>query len=103
MRQLHYQDRQSLDDDVRHLHAADGQCHHALAGTAVDEALLQAINHLTLREVRHEIHGILAPAQEGPAALVYQVLPQVLFPSFGCFELVLGGEWGQVLEVPLNA
>lgn len=40
-------------------------------------------------------HGILAPAQKGPAALVYQVLPQALFPSFACFEIVLGGEWGK--------
>lgn len=37
--QLHDQDRERLDDDVRHLHTADGQGHHALAGTAVDKAL----------------------------------------------------------------
>lgn len=55
VRQLHYQDRQCLDDDVGHLYAADGQGHHTLAGTTVDEALFQAVNHLTLTEARYEI------------------------------------------------
>lgn len=53
--QLHYQDRQCLDDDVGHLHTADGQGHYALAGTAVDKALFQAVNHLTLRDERYKI------------------------------------------------
>ena len=44
----HNQDGQRLEDDVGHLHAAHGQGHHTLAGTAVDEALLQAVHHLSL-------------------------------------------------------
>lgn len=48
MRQLNYQDWQSFDDNIRHLNAADRQCHHTLAGTAEDQPMLQAINHLPL-------------------------------------------------------
>lgn len=97
VRQLHHQDRQRLDDDVRHLHAADGEGHHALAGTAVDEALLQAVDHLALWEARR-----LRPRPQGQRT----VHPGVPCTSPGLISLAssgrLHGGWGRSLGWSLN-
>ena len=40
---------EELDHDVGHLHGAHRQGNHALLGTAVDEACLQALDQLPLQ------------------------------------------------------
>ncbi|KAB1251952.1 hypothetical protein Cadr_000030827 [Camelus dromedarius] len=89
-RELHNQDRQRLDDDVRHFHAADGQGHHTLAGAAVDEALLQAVHHLPLtlcpcpcpwrailvsQGFQHRHQQLTPPELTGQQGCSHQVLP----------------------------
>lgn len=45
---------QQLDHDVGHLHRAHGEGDHALLGTAVDEARLQALHQLPLQRQKHK-------------------------------------------------
>lgn len=46
---------QEFDHDVRHLHGAHGQSHHTLLSAAVNQAFLQTLNQLPLRQ-RHRTH-----------------------------------------------
>lgn len=41
---------QEFDHDVRHLHGAHGQSHHTLLSAAVNQAFLQTLNQLPLRQ-----------------------------------------------------
>lgn len=50
MRELDDERREELNHDVGHFHRAHGEGHHALLGTAVDEAGLKALNQFPLQE-----------------------------------------------------